>query len=184
MVIGNLMQMMVLLKALPSTYNRDLQEDKKILFDAVGETARSISIFSSFMEKISFNKDKIRKKLESGFPEATDMADYLVKKGESFRKSHQITRNIVHHCIENKKMIKDIGLDKLKKFSSLFEKDIYQHISLESCLEARKVDCGTSKKSINKRIKQVQKLIESYTAKLETLRKRTADFDSIINSIT
>ena len=121
-VIGNLMQMMILVKALPSTYNRDLQEDKKILFDAVGETASSISIFTSMLGKISFNKENIRKKLESGFPEATDMADYLVKKGESFRNSHHITGSIVRYCIENNKKISDLSLEELKKYSPLFER--------------------------------------------------------------
>ena len=182
-VIGNLMQLMILLKALPSTYNRDLQEDKKILFDAVGETASSISMFSSMLGKISFNKDMIRKKLESGFPEATDMADYLVKKGESFRNSHHITGSIVKYCIENNKRTGDLSMEELKKYSPLFEKDIYRKLELESCLEARDVDCGTSKKHIAARLKKIQKLLVSYQEDMEKFHQRTASLESIIEGL-
>jgi argininosuccinate lyase len=182
-VIGNLMQLMILLKALPSTYNRDLQEDKKILFDAVGETASSISMFTSVLGKISFNKEIIRKKLESGFPEATDMADYLVSKGESFRNSHHITGNIVKFCIDNNKKTGDLPLEELKKYSPLFEKDIYNKLEIESCLKARDVGCGTSKKHIAARLKKIQKLIISYEADMEKFQKRTADLESIIEHL-
>ena len=182
-VIGNLVQILILLKALPSTYNRDLQEDKKILFDAVGETASSISIFTSILSKISFNSENIRKKLESGFPEATDMADYLVKKGESFRNSHHITGSIVRHCIDNDKMTRDLSLEELKKYSPLFEEDIFEKLKIGSCLKARDVDCGTSKKHIAARLKKVQKLITSYEADIEKFHKRTVDLESIIGQL-
>jgi len=184
LVAGNLMQLMMLMKGLPSTYNRDLQEDKKILFDAVGETARSISIFTGLMDRISFNKDAILEKLESGFPEATDVADYLVKKGESFRNSHNIVGNIVRYCIENDKRICDITLKELKGYSPLFENDIYDRIKLESCLDARDVDCGTSTKHIKSRIKKAKEVIVSYQSDIQDFSKRIADLDSIIRTIT
>jgi argininosuccinate lyase len=182
-VIGNLMQLMVLLKALPSTYNRDLQEDKKILFDAVGETARSISIFAKLLGNISFNKEKIREKLESGFPEATDVADYLVDKGESFRKSHQLTGDIVRSCMESNKNIKDMTLEELKEYSPLFQADIYERLKLESCLDARDVDCGTSPKHVENRIKQAKKTISAFEKKIEGYKNRTADLESVISSV-
>jgi argininosuccinate lyase len=182
-VIGNLMQLMILLKALPSTYNRDLQEDKKILFDAIGETASSISMFTSMLGKISFNEQIIREKLESGFPEATDMADYLVNKGESFRNSHNIAGNIIRFCIDNNKKTKDLSLEELKKYSPLFEEDIYDKLEIESCLKARDVDCGTSKKHIAARLKKIEKLIISYEADMGKFQKRTADLESIIDTL-
>jgi argininosuccinate lyase len=180
LVIGNLMQIMIMLKALPSTYNRDLQEDKKVLFDAVGETARSISIFAKLIKRIKFNKEVIKNKLENGFLEATDMADYLVGKGESFRNSHHVTGNIVKYCIGNGKKISELTLDKLKSFSPLFEDDIYSRIKMEACLEARDVDCGTSKKRVAERIKKVKRTIKSFAAAIEELKMRTTDIESVI----
>ena len=183
LVIGNLMQMMIMLKALPSTYNRDLQEDKKILFDAVGETARSISIFAKLIKRIRFNSKVIKNKLKNGFLEATDMADYLVNRGESFRSSHHITGNIVRYCIENNKKINNLTLDKLKSFSPLFNDDIYSRIKMESCLEARDVDCGTSKKRVAERIEKAKETIKSYRIGIDELKKRMADIESIIKIV-
>lgn len=180
LVIGNLMQIMIMLKALPSTYNRDLQEDKKILFDAVGETARSISIFAKLIKRIKFNNEVIKNKLENGFLEATDIADYLVNRGESFRKSHHITGNIVRYCIENGKKISELTLEKLKSFSSLFSDDIYNRIKMESCLEAKDVDCGTSKKRVAEQIEKAEETINSFKTGINKLKKRTADIESII----
>jgi len=183
LVIGNLMQAMVLLKALPSTYNRDLQEDKKILFDAVGETARSLSMFSRLMSKISFNRDIIREKLESGFPEATDMADYLVKKGKSFRDAYHLTGSIVRYCIENSKKISDMKMGVLKSYSPLFEKDIYDKLKLESCLAVRDIGCGTSLNNVKNSIKQAKKMLSLYKTNLKGLKKRTADLKIVIDTI-
>jgi argininosuccinate lyase len=182
-VIGNLVQSMILLKALPSTYNRDLQEDKKILFDAVGETARSISIFEKLLKNISFNRKTIKEKLESGFPEATDMADYLVKKGESFRKSHQITGNIVRNCIKENKKINQMTLGELKKYSPLFDEGIHEVLQIESCLNARDVDCGTSLRHVGNRIKQAKRTINKYGKEIEKYIGRIADLESVIGFI-
>jgi argininosuccinate lyase len=182
-VTGNLVQLMILLKALPSTYNRDLQEDKKILFDAVGETAGSISMFTAILGKISFNRKRIRKKLESGFPEATDMADYLVKRGESFRNSHNITGKIIRQCIEKGENTGDLSLEELKKFSPLFSDDIFDKLRIESCIEARDVDCGTSKKHIAARLKKIKDLLKSYDKDIKAFQSRTSDLESIMQAL-
>src|SRR4030066_1043222 len=104
LVAGNLLQSIILLKGLPSTYNRDLQEDKKILFDAYKETTSSIEMFSKLLEKIKFNTVKIKDSIKNSFIEATDIADYLVKKGESFRKAHNIVKKIKISGKELKKL--------------------------------------------------------------------------------
>jgi argininosuccinate lyase len=179
-VTGNLVQIMMILKALPSTYNRDLQEDKKILFDAVGETARSVSIFSDIIKKIRINKDVISEKLKEGFMEATDIADYLVSRGEAFRNAHEITGKIINYCIENNKKTRDLTIDELKGFSKLFKNDIYEHMDLKSCIESKITDCGTSKKSVKNNIKKGRKKIVSLLKLLGDLKKRTVDFESII----
>jgi len=182
-VVGNLMQIMVLLKGLPSTYNRDLQEDKKILFDAVGETARSISIFTRLLGKIVFNREKIKEELEKGFIAATDMADYLVGKGESFRNSHNITGKIVRHCLGNDKKLEELTIGELKDFSPLFEDDIFDRIKMGACLAARAVDCGASPAQVGKRIKLLKKQISSFEKKLEGLKNRTAGLENIIDAV-
>ncbi len=182
LVIGNLMQVMILLKALPSTYNRDLQEDKKVLFSAIEETASSVGIFAKLLLKIKFNENVISDKLGNGFLEATDMADYLVKKGETFRNAHHIIGNIVKYCIENNKKIPDLSIDEMKGFSSLFEDDIFTSIDLKACLDARNVDCGTSSKQVMGKISKAKSRIKKFEVSLEGLKARTVDLEMVIDS--
>jgi len=181
-VIGNLIQIMVLLKALPSTYNRDLQEDKKILFSAIEDTLGSVNIFSKLLLKIKFNESVIADKLKLGFLEATDMADYLVRKGETFRNAHHIIGNIVKYSIENGKTIPDLSIARLKKFSGLFEDDIFKKIELKACLDAKDVDCGTSLNKVSEKMLNAKSRIKELKAILEGLRIRTTDLDSVIDS--
>ncbi|MCJ7666060.1 MAG: argininosuccinate lyase [Actinobacteria bacterium] len=182
LVIGNLIQIMILLKALPSTYNRDLQEDKKVLFNAVGDTTVSVDIFRKLLLKIKFNKDIISDKLKQGFLEATDMADYLVKKGESFRNAHHIIGGIVKYCIENNKNIPDLSIDELKGFSGLFENDIFSKITMEACCNAKNIDCGTSSKQVTAKISQARSGIKELLSLLEGLKERTVDLQTVVDS--
>jgi len=179
-VIGNLMQLIVLLKSLTSTYNRDLQEDKKVLFSAYEETCSSIDIFSKLLKKIKFNHDAVENNLKSGFLEATDAADYLVKKGESFRKSHNIVGRIVKYCIENNLKLKDLTLKELKKYSPYFDKDFYEKIKLEACINSKDVDCGTNRKRVIAKIKSSRKAIKDWENKLEELCSRIPNFEELI----
>jgi len=182
LVIGNLIQILVLLKGLPSTYNRDLQEDKKILFSAIEDTLGSVNIFGKLLLKIKFNESVITEKLKLGFLEATDMADYLVKKGETFRNAHHIIGNIVKYCIESGKTIPDLSIAQLKKFSGLFEDDIFKKIEMEACLNAKDVDCGTSASNVSEKTGLAKSRIKELKASLEGLRLRTASLDSILDS--
>ena len=182
LVIGNLIQILVLLKGLPSTYNRDLQEDKKILFSAIEDTLGSVNIFGKLLLKIKFNESVISDKLKLGFLEATDMADYLVKKGETFRNAHHIIGNIVKYCIDNNKIIPDLSIAKLKKFSGLFEKDIFKKIEMEACLNAKDVDCGTSLSKVSEKTSFAKSRIKGLKSILEGMRIRTASLDSVIDS--
>ena len=182
LVIGNLVQILVLLKGLPSTYNRDLQEDKKILFSAIEDTLGSVNIFGKLLLKIKFNESVITEKLKLGFLEATDMADYLVKKGETFRNAHHIIGNIVKYCIESGKTIPDLSIAQLKKFSGLFEDDIFKKIEMEACLNAKDVDCGTSASKVSEKTGLAKSRIKELKSLLEGLRLRTASLDSILDS--
>ncbi len=180
LVMGNLIQLLTLLKGLPSTYNRDLQEDKKILFSAYIETISSIEIFNKLLGKIKFNNDKIDKSLKDGFLEATDIADYLVKKGESFRKSHNIVGKIIRFCIDKKIAFQDLKLRELKKYSSYFEDDIYSKVDIKSCISNKKVDCGTEINQVNLNIAAGNKGIGGYENKLKDLIKRIPRFEEIV----
>jgi len=182
-VIGNLVQFLILLKGLPSTYNRDLQEDKKILFNAYTETISSIEIFSKLIDKIKFNIEKINKALKEGFMEATDMADYLVTKGESFRKSHEIVGKIVRFCIDKKIAFGDLNLEELKGFSPYFKDDVYSKLNIESCVSSKKTDCGTEKRNVILNISSGKKRLESYSKKIKELNVRTPSFEKIIKYI-
>jgi argininosuccinate lyase len=182
LVVGNLMQLMMLLKGLPSTYNRDMQEDKKIVFNAYNETIGSLSVFTKLMENISFNERAIAKSLEGGFLEATNAADYLVKKGLSFRKSHNIIGNIVKYCIENRVKLDEVPLGKLKEYSNQFDKDFYESIKINNCINSKIVDCGTNKKQVLKKINSGKKIIESLDGKLSDLHDRIPVFDKIIST--
>lgn len=182
LVIGNLVQILILLKGLPSTYNRDLQEDKKILFSAIEDTLGSVNIFGKLLLKIKFNESVITEKLKLGFLEATDMADYLVKKGETFRNAHHIIGNIVKYCIESGKTIPDLSIARLKKFSGLFGDDIFKKIEMEACLNAKDVDCGTSASNVSEKTGLAKSRIKELKASLEGLRVRTASLDSVMDS--
>lgn len=183
LVIGNLMQLFILLKGLPSTYNRDLQEDKKILFDAYKETISSVKIFSKIIEKIKFNTKKINASLEDGFIEATDMADYLVDKGESFRKSHEIVGKIVRFCINENMKFSDMSLKELKKYSPYFEDDVYEKLNIESCISSKKTGCGTGKNNVISNIADGKKKLDSYDKKVRELAGRKPSFEKIIKYI-
>jgi argininosuccinate lyase len=181
LIIGSLMQSMILMKGLPSTYNRDLQEDKKIMFGAYQETIDSIEIFSELLKKIKFNKARIKESLSRGFLEATDIADYLVKKGESFRKSYNIVGKIVKNCVDNNISFGDLTIEELKNYSSYFSSDIYEMVKIESCISNRKVDCGTSKKNVLEKIESGKKIVNKLYSKQKRLFEQIPELNFLFN---
>ncbi len=181
LIIGSLMQSMILMKGLPSTYNRDLQEDKKIMFGAYQETIDSIEIFSQLLKKIKFNKARIKESLSRGFLEATDIADYLVKKGESFRKSYNIVGKIVKNCVDNNISFGDLTIEELKNYSSYFSSDIYEMVKIESCISNRKVDCGTSKKNVLEKIESGKKIVNKLYSKQKRLFEQIPELNFLFN---
>ena len=181
-VAGNLAQFMMILKGLPSTYNSDLQEDKKILLSAFAETTTSIDVFTRLIGKIKFNRQTIKRSLESGFAEATDCADYLTRKGESFRKAHNITGMLVRYCMEKGAKLAEIPLAVLKEYSAYFGDDFYESIKTENCIEAKKVDCGTSKKAVLDKINLSKKLLSGYKKDLKNLTEKIPVFEDILSA--
>jgi argininosuccinate lyase len=136
-VYGALMSLLVTMKGLPLAYNKDMQEDKELSFDAFDTAKGCIALFNGMLKTLRFNKDVMRKSANNGFTNATDAADYLVNHGIPFRDAHGIIGQIVLYCIDKDIAIDDMSLDELKKFSDVFEEDIYDAISMETCVNKR-----------------------------------------------
>ena len=132
-VYGDLVTLLTMLKGLPLAYNKDMQEDKEAIFDAVDTIKQCLSIFTPMLKTIKVNKENMRRAAAKGFINATDLADYLVKKGMAFRDAYKISGTIVAYCIENNKVLEELDLDIYKKYSNLFDKDLYDYINLETC---------------------------------------------------
>jgi argininosuccinate lyase len=180
LVAGNLMQILTLMKGLPLVYNSDMQEDKKILFDAIRETNSSIEIFTEFLGNMEFNRGKLLQSCKTGFMDATDAADYLVRKGMAFREAHNTVGRIVAYCIDNDITLSETGLQILKQYSQLFEEDFYGSIEIGSCIDAKVTGCGTSRESVRKNLHDTKSGLKKLYEKLDFLNSRIPDFDNIL----
>jgi argininosuccinate lyase len=136
-VYGDLMSLLTTMKGLPLAYNKDMQEDKEPAFDAIDTAEACISLFSGMLSTITFRKDVMRLSAVKGFTNATDAADYLVVKGVPFRDAHGIIGRLVLHCIDENKSIDELSVEELKEFSPAFDEDLYEAISLKTCVEKR-----------------------------------------------
>jgi argininosuccinate lyase len=155
-VYGSLISLLTSMKALPLSYNRDMQEDKPPLLESVEIVKTSLKLYVKMLDKIKINKDNMRKAAEKGFFAATDLTDYLVEKGVPFRKAHQIIGTIVKQCVKQGKSLPDLDLQKYQKYSSLFQKDVFERIKLESCVFSKESAGGTGKKSLAKQIEEAK----------------------------
>ena len=136
-VYGALMSLLTTMKGIPLAYNKDMQEDKELSFDAMDTTKGCIALFTGMLDTLKFNKDVMRKSANHGFTNATDAADYLVNHGVPFRDAHGIIGRIVLYCLDKQIPIDDMSLEELKTFSPVFEEDIYDAISMETCVNKR-----------------------------------------------
>jgi argininosuccinate lyase len=157
-VYGHLMALLATMKALPLAYNRDLQEDKEGFFDTVDTLLSTLEVFTGMVKTIKVKPDNARKALEKGYILATDLADYLVKKGEAFRTAHETVAKLVSYAMESNKSFAELKLAEYKKFSPLFEKDVYS-ITVESSIAARDVVGGTAPKQVAKALANAKKSI-------------------------
>jgi len=158
-VYGNLIGLLTTMKGLPLAYNKDMQEDKEGLFDTVNTIKTSVKVFAKMLETITFNKEKMFESAGLGFTNATDLADYLVKKGLEFRNAHEVSGKVVLHCEKNKLAILDLSLYTLNEFSPLFKDDVFEEISLHACVEKRTVYGGPAKQSVIKHIEKSKHII-------------------------
>ena len=136
-VYGALMSLLTTMKGIPLAYNKDMQEDKELSFDAMDTVKGCIALFTGMLATMKFNKEKMRASANNGFTNATDAADYLVKHGVPFRDAHGIIGKIVLYCIDRGIAIDDMSLEELKAICPVFEEDIYQEISMETCVNNR-----------------------------------------------
>ena len=136
-VYGALMSLLTTMKGIPLAYNKDMQEDKELSFDAIDTTKGCIALFTGMLDTMKFNKDVMRKSAAHGFTNATDAADYLVNHGVPFRDAHGIIGRIVLYCLDKQMPIDDMSLEELKQFSPVFEEDVYDAISMETCVNKR-----------------------------------------------
>ena len=161
-VYGNLINILTLLKGLPLAYNKDMQEDKELIFDSIDTVKNCINIFIEMLSTMKINKERMLADAKVGFINATDLADYLVNKGMAFRDAYKISGKIVKYCItENESKnhldslltLDNLPLNIYKKYSKLFDSDVYDFIALENCVKRRKSYGGTSPENIENQIK-------------------------------
>jgi len=160
-VYGSLVGMLTMMKSLPLSYNKDMQEDKESLFDAIDTVKACLYVFTPMIKTMKIRRENMLKACRQGFINATDVADYLVGKGVSFRDAHEITGKLVRYCIENEKTLESLTLADYGKFSNLFDESVYKAISLEECVNRRNIIGGPSEEMILKVIEMNEKYLKS-----------------------
>lgn len=156
-VYGDLIGLLTVMKGLPLAYNKDTQEDKEAIFDALETIKICIDTFIPMLETMRINTKNMKEAASKGFINATDCADYLTKKGIAFRDAYKITGQLVAYCIDNQKTLDTLTLEEYKKANELFEQDIYEAIALENCVKNRKVEGGPAPEIVEKHISNVLK---------------------------
>ena len=160
-VYGHLMGLLTTMKGLPLAYNKDMQEDKEPIFDSIDTVKLCLPVFCDMIATMTVKKDNMLKGAKGGFTNATDAADYLVKKGMPFREAHSVIGNLVFYCIEHNKSLDDLSIDEYKTFSDIFEDDIYTAVSMETCVNDRKVEGGPAKAAVANAIKENEEFLKS-----------------------
>jgi argininosuccinate lyase len=158
-VFGNLVALLALIKGLPLAYNRDLQEDKPLVFNTADTLKASLSVMAELVPRLKFNTDRMRQAAAGGYSTATDMAEHLVRKGMPFREAHEATGRVVAYCIEKGKGLDALSLAELKGFSRLFDKDVLGVLGVEASVRSRASLGGTAPKEVGRQIKRLKALL-------------------------
>jgi len=156
-VYGDLMSLLTAMKGLPLAYNKDMQEDKEPVFDAFDTLNDCLKVFTGMLDTLKFKTEKMAISTKTGYMNATDCADYLVKKGLPFRECHAVIGKLVLDCIENGCAIEDLSIGELKAYSPLFEEDLYEKISPEACIASKISEGSTSYESVKKQLEKLGK---------------------------
>lgn len=159
-VYGDLFTMLTVLKGIPLAYNKDMQEDKECIFDSIDTVKKCLKVFAPMIETMTVLTDNMYSAAQKGFINATDLADYLTKKGMPFRSAYKIVGQIVAYCIDNNLVLETMSLEDYNKYSDLFCEDLYKEISLETCVAKRISAGGTGIDSVEKQIEYVSTFID------------------------
>ena len=163
-VVGHLMAMLSTVKGLPLAYNKDLQEDKEGIFDTIDTIKFSLAVYARILRGMKVRPEVMRRAVAEDFSNATDLADYLVKKGMPFRQAHAVSGRAVHHCIEENKWLADMSMNEFRELSELFEDDIYEAISPETCVKNRNSYGGTSYNQVDMQLKLAKDIMSNEAA--------------------
>jgi argininosuccinate lyase len=158
-VYGSLISLLTLMKGLPLSYNRDMLEDKEPVFDSVDTVKASLSVLADMVPLIRFNKKRMSGTASGAYSTATDIAEYLVRRGMPFREAHEITGRIVMHCIVNKKGLGELKVEEFSVFSPLIDEEIYRYLTAEGSVSAKISRGGTSPEEVKKQINRLKKLV-------------------------
>jgi len=166
-VYGYLISILTMLKGLPLAYNKDMQEDKEALFDGADTVIACLEVFAPMVKTMKVKSENMYAAAQRGFINATDLADYLTKRGTPFRTAYKITGTIVSDCIKSHRVLEDLSLDEYKKYSDLFSDDLYEEISLKTCV-AKRISAGsTGYESVEIQIKNTKQFLEQRKEKLK-----------------
>jgi argininosuccinate lyase len=154
-VYGNLVAVLTILKGLPLSYNRDLQEDKEPVFDTVNTVKGILSILEAMLPHIAFREERLSEAALGGFTLATDVADYLVEKGLPFRKAHEVVGAVVRWCVTQKKQLEQLSIEEWRQFSPVFDHDLLSRLTLESAVDRRRSYGGTARVNIQRRLRSI-----------------------------
>jgi len=160
-VYGHLTALLTTMKGLPLAYNKDMQEDKEPLFDAVDTVEQSLNVMTRLLREISFNKERMKEAVDQGYLVATDLADYLVRKGVTFRQAHEVVGKMVLYALDRKKELGQFTLKEMKGFSKRIEKDVYGWLDPLSCIDRRNLPGGTGRGSVKRALAKARKEIGS-----------------------
>ena len=160
-VYGDLMSLLVTMKGIPLAYNKDMQEDKEPIFDAIDTVKLCLPVFCDMISTMTVKKENMLKGAKGGFTNATDVADYLVKKGVPFRDAHAIVGKLVFYAISKDKALDDLKIEEFREFSDKIDADIYDAISMETCVNGRTVIGGPAKSTVENAIAEAKKIIEN-----------------------
>ena len=160
-VYGNLMSLLTMLKGLPLAYNKDMQEDKEGVFDSYDTVSMCLDVLAPMIKSMKVLKENMLIASQKGFINATDLADYMVKKGMPFRSAYKIVGKIVSDCIANGKILEDLSLEEYKNYDNIFEQDLYEEINLNTCVEKRISLGGTSPKSVEMQIEWIKEQLKN-----------------------
>ena len=158
-VYGDLMGTLTMLKGLPLAYIKDMQEDKESIFDAFDTVSHCLEVFTPMLQTMKTRKDKMYKAAQEGFINATDLADYLTRKGMPFRAAYKLTGSLVAECIRTGQVLETVPLERYRELSDLFEQDVYEAIDLKTCVEKRISEGGTGKASVQAQIQYIRSIV-------------------------